>query len=92
MKKVQFFLKFVNFYHRFIKSYFKIVTLLHELIKSAKKEEQKSFFILINITKDIFNVLKIKFTSALLLTHFNFDKQICIESNTLNTTIIVIIL
>ena len=91
VKKVQFFLRFVNFYHRFIKNYFKIVILLHELIKSMKKEEQKSFFVLIDTAKDTFDALKAKFTSASLLAHFNFDKWICIESDTSDTAVTVII-
>ena len=74
VKKVQFFLRFVNFYHRFIRDYFKIAALLHELIKNVKKEEWRSFFVLIDTAKDTFDTLKAKFTSALLLTHFNSDK------------------
>ena len=92
MKKVQFFLKFANFYHRFIESYFKIVTFLHELIKNIKKEEWKSSFMLINIAKDVFNAFKTKFTSASLLTHFNFDKWIHIESDTSDVAVMIIIL
>ena len=74
IKKIQFFLKFVNFYCRFIESYFKIAVFLHELIKSTKKKEWRLFFMLINIVKNAFDVLKAKFISALLLIHFNFNK------------------
>ena len=42
-EKNLFFLRFANFYHRFIESYFKIVTLLHELIKSIKKKSKNHF-------------------------------------------------
>ena len=91
VKKVQFFLRFANFYCKFIKNYFKIVTLLHELIKSVKKEEWKSSFALIDIIKNTFNTLKAKFMSALLLTHFNFDKQIYIESNISDAAVTIII-
>ena len=92
VKKVQFFLRFVNFYHRFIESYFKIAALLHELIKSVKKKEWKSSFVLIDIAKDIFDTLKAKFMSALLLTHFNSDKWIYIESDASDAAVIIIIL
>ena len=92
VKKVQFFLRFVNFYCRFIKNYFKIIAFLHELIKSVKKKEWKSSFALIDITKDTFDTLKIKFTSALLLTHFNLNKWIHIESDALNVAVMIIIL
>ena len=91
MKKVQFFLRFANFYCRFIEDYFKIIALLHELIKSVKKEEQRSFFMLIDIIKDAFNAFKVKFMSALLLAHFNFNKQIHIELNTSDIAVIIII-
>ena len=74
MKKVQFFLRFANFYCRFIENYFKIAALLHELIKSVKKEEQRSSFVLIDTAKNAFDTLKAKFMSALLLTHFNLNK------------------
>ena len=92
VKKIQFFLKFANFYCRFIESYFKIAALLHELIKSVKKEEWKSFFALIDTTKDAFDAFKVKFISALLLAHFNFNKWICIELNALNAAVTIIIL
>ena len=64
----------MNFYCKFIKSYFKIAALLHELIKNIKKEEQKLFFTLINIIKDTFDAFKVKFTNASLFIHFNFNK------------------
>ena len=92
MKKVQFFLKFANFYYKFIKNYFKIAALLHELIKNVKKEKQRSSFILINIIKNTFNTFKIKFISVSLLAHFNFNKQIYIKLNTSDVTMIIIIL
>ena len=91
MKKVQFFLKFANFYHRFIENYFKIAALLHKLIKNVKKKKWKLSFTLINIVKNTFNAFKAKFINALLFTHFNFNKQICIKSNALNVTVIIII-
>ena len=91
VKKVQFFLKFVNFYHKFIKNYFKIAAFLHELIKSTKKEKWKSFFALINTAKNAFDALKVKFISALLLTHFNFNKWIHIKSDVLDVIITIII-
>ena len=46
---------------------------------------------LTDITKDTFNALKIKFMSALLLAHFNFDKQICIKSDASNAAVTIII-
>ena len=91
VKKVQFFLRFANFYHRFIKSYFKIAAFLHELIKSTKKEEWKSFFALTDTAKNTFDTFKVKFTSALLLTHFNLNKQIHIKSDTSDVIVTVII-
>ena len=91
VKKVQFFLRFANFYHKFIKNYFKIVTFLHELIKSVKKEEWRSSFMLTDITKNTFDTLKVKFMSALLLAHFNFNKQICIKLDASNAAVTVII-
>ena len=91
VKKVQFFLRFANFYHRFIKNYFKIVTFLHELIKNAKKEEWKSSFMLIDIAKDTFDTFKVKIMSASLLTHFNFNKWIHIKSDTSDVIMIIII-
>ena len=91
VKKVQFFLRFVNFYCRFIEDYFKIAALLHELIKNVKKEEWRSSFTLTDIAKDTFDAFKIKFMSALLFTHFNFNKQICIESDTSDIIVTVII-
>ena len=56
-----------------------------------KKEEWKSFFALTDIIKDTFDTLKAKFMSVLLLIHFNFNKQIHIESDASNVTVIIII-
>ena len=47
---------------------------------------------LTDITKDTFDTLKIKFINVSLLAHFNFNKQIHIESDALNTVVIIIIL
>ena len=91
MKKVQFFLRFMNFYCRFIRNYFKIAALLHELIKNAKKEEWRSFFVLTDTAKDAFNILKAKFTNVLLFTHFNLNKWIHIKSDTSDAAVIIII-
>ena len=77
-KNVQFFLKFSNFYWRFIKKYSEIVHALTELIKKTVP-----FYWNENAALS-FQTLKTVFLKALLLTQFNLKKSIFIETNISN--------
>ena len=73
------FLKFINFYRRFIKDYLKIIILLINLtkIKSLKFKNLNNsiLFLLIleGLEEKIFKILKKAFTNIPIFIHFNFN-------------------
>jgi hypothetical protein len=78
LKQVQKFLKFCNFYKRFIQNFAKIV-------KSLIKLTRKSVSFLWNeACKQTFELLKRTIIKALILVHFNSKKQIYIKSDSSN--------
>ena len=68
IKQVQSFLSFTNFYRKFIHHYFEIMLLLHTL---TTKAIQQSFNRFNEAAKQAFKTLKLAFTTASLLQHFN---------------------
>ena len=72
--EVQIFLKFVNFYKRFIYHYFKIIALLTSLFKNSENEK-KSSFKWSNEVEQTFFQLKDIFMSISLFTHYDFLKR-----------------
>ena len=75
VKDIQSFLGFANFYHRFIYNYSDIVVPLTRLTRkdapwNFSKECQRSF-----------NALKVAFTTAPILTHYQPDAPLVIETN-----------
>ncbi|KAH0609353.1 uncharacterized protein H6S33_012839 [Morchella sextelata] len=72
---VQVFLGFANFYRRFILGYSKIVAPLTALTKKNVKFEWT------DDREEAFQTLKKMFTTAPILTHFNPDRRIVIETD-----------
>ena len=68
IKQVQSFLGFTNFYRQFIHHYSELASPLHQL---TTKTSQSSFKGLDQPTKHAFEALKLSFTTAPLLHHFN---------------------
>ena len=85
IRELLLFLKFINFYRKFIKRYLNIAILLINLIKNntlwvwGHKEEK------------IFNKLKKQFNKEKILILFNILKEIVVEINILNYIIGIII-
>ena len=75
LKKVQAFLRFANFYQRFIQDYSKLVTSLTTLTK------KKQPFNLGKEQQDAFHELKKKFILALILASFDPEKKIILETD-----------
>jgi hypothetical protein len=75
LKQIQKFLKFCNFYKRFIRNFVKIVK---SLIKLTKKNVLFSWN---EACKIAFELLKRTVIEASILTHFDLKKQIYIESD-----------
>ena len=85
IKELLLFLKFINFYRKFIKGYLNIAVLLINLIKNdilwvwGYKEEE------------IFNKLREQFDEGKILILFNVLKEIVIEIDILNYVIEIVI-
>jgi hypothetical protein len=75
VKKVQSFLRFANFYHKFIQGYSDLVQLLTELIYKDKKFE---WFVK---AKKTFCRLKKIFVTALALAQFDYNKKTQIKTD-----------
>ena len=73
VKEVQSFLRFANFYGRFIQGYSKLTRSLTDLTKKSKKFDWQAE------CQDAFDMLKKRFTSAPILRHFDPELQCVIE-------------
>ena len=82
IKDVQAFLGLANFNRRFIKNYLRIAVLLTDLTKKSD-----TAFAMIEKARSAFNLLKETFTIVPLLTIFNPDLQIILETNAFDRVI-----
>jgi len=82
--ETQVFLKFINFYRRFIHHYFQIAESLTELLRDSVKDVKMSSFIWLSEAKQAFNQLRDVFMKASILKHFDSERHICIEINAFN--------
>ncbi len=80
-QKIQVFLKFINFYRRFIHHYSQIAESLTELLRDSVKDVKMSSFIWLNEAKQAFNQLRDVFMRAFILRHFDSERHIHIEIN-----------
>ncbi len=71
VKNIFIFLRFARFYQQFIKKFFQIVTLLTDLIKSAKKKMMHSLFAMTSKARKAFERLKAVFINAFILKHYD---------------------
>ncbi len=75
-RHVRAFIKFAEFYRRFIKKFNKIVESLTNLFKKKKKREFDKMFKFIKKTRKAFNELKEVFIKTSILLHFDFKRRI----------------
>ena len=78
---MQMFMKFVNFYKKFIVNYNRINIALSDLLKKEKKEKFHIKFVFIDEVKQVFEILKKVFTSISMLIHFDAIKKIMMKTN-----------
>jgi hypothetical protein len=90
-KNIQIFLKFVNFYRRFIARFSQLSALLSNMLKKMQAEIKKKSFLLIEKTKQIFDLLRDVFQYAFILTHFDSKFLIKLKTNAFNYEIVDII-
>ena len=81
IKEVQKFLDLINYYRQFIKSFARIVALLHVLVRKEQKQkwEKKQ--------KEAFGKLKEIFTTELVLAIPDINKKMRVETNVSNYAI-----
>ncbi len=82
--KIQVFLRFINFYQRFIHHYFQIAKSLTELLRDSVKDVKMSSFIWSSEVKQAFNQLRDVFIRAFILRHFDSEQHIHIEIDMFN--------
>ncbi len=82
--EIQVFLRFINFYQRFIHHYFQIAESLTKLLRDSVKDVKISSFIWLSKAKQAFNQLRNVFMRASILRHFDSEQHICIEIDMFN--------
>jgi mevalonate kinase len=88
---VRIFIKFAEFYKRFIKKFNKIVELLTNLFKEKKKKKFDKMFKFIKKTRKAFKKLKEVFIKTSILLHFDFKRRIRLKINVFDFVISEII-
>ncbi len=89
--KIQVFLRFINFYRRFIHHYFQIAESLTELLRDSVKDVKTNSFIWSSEAKQAFNQLRDVFMRAFILRHFDSERHIHIEIDTFNYAVVNIL-
>ncbi len=80
--EIQVFLRFINFYRRFIHHYSQIAESLTKLLRDSVKDVKMNLFIWLNEAKQAFNQLHDVFIKMSILRHFDSEQHICIKINT----------
>ncbi len=78
LKEVQSFMRFVNFYHWFIKNFSKIVKLFTQLTRKNMS------FVWNEVCVQVFDNLKKQISSILVLRHFDFKRQTILKIDASN--------
>ncbi len=71
--EIQVFLRFINFYRRFIHYYFQIAEFLIELLRNSVKNVKMNSFIWLNEVKQAFNQLHNVFMKTFILRYFDSE-------------------
>ena len=79
VKEVQVFLEFANFYRRFVRNFLEIAKSLSDITKSNSRN-----FVWLKACQVVFNFLKVCFTFAPILKHFNLLLPIHIKTDISN--------
>ena len=83
-REVQIFLRFVNFYRRYIYCYSKITASLTSLLKNSENEKKKDSLKWSNKVKQTFRQLKNIFMSISFFIHYDFLKRNRMETDVFN--------
>lgn len=80
-KNIQMFLKFINFYKRFIEKFSQITMSLSNMLKNMQADVKKKFFQLTSEEKTTFEKLKAIFQNAFILIHFDSNLLIRLKTD-----------
>jgi hypothetical protein len=80
-KNVQIFLKFVNFYKRFIKAFLRIANAMFALFKRSDKNKFHIFFEFTSKARKSFEKFRKIFITTFLFRHFDLNRNIKLETN-----------
>ena len=83
-REMQIFLRFVNFYRRFIYCYFKIAAPLTSLLKDSENEKKKNLLKWLNEAEQAFRQLRNIFMSVSLFTHYDSLKRNRVKTDVFN--------
>jgi hypothetical protein len=86
-KNVQIFLKFVNFYRRFIKAFSRITDAMFALFKKSDKNKFHISFEFTSKARKFFEKLSKIFITTFLLRHFDSNRKIKFKTNASNFVI-----
>ncbi len=78
---MQIFLKFVNFYRRFIKAFSCVANTMFAFLKSNDKNKFHILFVFISQTRKSFERFRKVFFTALLFRHFDSNRKIKFKTN-----------
>ena len=85
------FLRFVNFYRRFVKKFARITRLMTKLLKNNKQKKRNELFVFnVDVVKTFRKLLKI-FIEIFMLIHFDSKNRIRIETNVFEFVIATIL-
>jgi hypothetical protein len=90
-KNIQIFLRFVNFYRRFIVKFFQLSAFSSNMLKEMQTKIKKEFLFFINKARQTFDQLKDVFQYAFILIHFDSKFLIKLKTNASNYEIVDII-
>jgi hypothetical protein len=90
-KNVQISLKFVNFYKKFIKEFFRVANTLFAFLKKSDQNKFHNFFKFTSKTRKFFEKLRKAFFTTFSFRHFDSSRKIKFEINALNFVISEII-
>ena len=90
-REFQIFLKFVNYYKRFIKNYFKLFVFFIDLLKKNKNDKKFEFFQWFDEQKQTFRKFRKIFISIFILYYYYFIKKINIKFDVFNFVVVNII-
>jgi hypothetical protein len=83
-KNVQIFLRFINFYRRFIKKIFRVANALFAFLKKNDKNKFHIFFEFISDAKKSFKKLRQIFFTMSLFRHFDLNRKIKFKTDASN--------